>query len=59
MHIPNSVLGNETHFRDFVVQTDYLMPAKRSDLMKIKKKNKKGTSRLVDFAVSVDITVII
>ena len=38
MHKPESVLENETHkiLRDFEIETDRLIPARRLDPMKIK-----------------------
>ena len=41
MHNPTTVLENETHkvLWDFEIQTDYLMSAKRPDLIIFKKKN--------------------
>ena len=40
MHKPESVLKNETHkiLRDFEIQTDHLIPARRPDLVLINKK---------------------
>ena len=54
MHNPASVLENETHklFWDFEIQTDYLISARRPDLVIINKE--KRTCRIVDFAVSAD-----
>ena len=57
MHKPKPVLENETHriLWDFEVQTDHLIPARRPDLELInKKKKKKKTCQLVDFAVPAD-----
>ena len=61
MHIPESVLENETHkiLLDFEIQTDHLISARRPDLViannkKKKKKRKKWTFRTVDFAVPAD-----
>ena len=57
MNKPESVLENETHkiLWDFEIQMDYLIHARRPYLVLINKKkkmNKKGTYRLVDFAIS-------
>ena len=51
---PRIFLEYETHklFRDFEIQTDPLITARRPDLMIANNKNKKKrTSRIVDFAV--------
>ena len=54
MHNPAPVLENETHklLRDFDIQTDHLIPARRPDLIIINKK--KRTCKIVDFAVPTD-----
>ena len=54
MHKPESVLVNEIHkiLRDFVIQTDTLIPARRPDLVIIDKK--KGTCHVMDFVILVD-----
>ena len=54
MHNPAPVLENATHklLRDFNIQTDHLIPAKRPDLIIINKK--KRTWKIVDFAVPAD-----
>ena len=54
MHNPAPVPENDTHklLWDFNIQTDYLLPARRADLVKIIKK--KRTCKIVDFAVPVD-----
>ena len=57
MYNPESVLENETHqlLWDLEIQTDYLISARRLDLMIIiKEKKKKKTYRIVDFAVPAD-----
>ena len=48
---PESTLENETHkiLRDFEIQTDHLIPARRPDLVIVNGK-KKRTKRLVSFA---------
>ena len=60
MHNLESVLENDTHklFRDFEIQTDHLILARRPDLIIInkkkkrkKKKRKKRTCKIMDFAV--------
>ena len=50
MHNPAPVLENDTHklLWDFDIQTDYLISARRPDLIIINKK------KIVDFAVSAD-----
>ena len=55
MYNPASVLENETHklHRDFDIQTDHLISARRPDFIIINKK-KKRTYRVVDFAVPAD-----
>ena len=52
MHKPESMLENETRkiLRDFKIQTDHLISARRTDLGMVKKMR---TSRTVDFAVLV------
>ena len=54
MHKPPPVLENATHkiLRDFNIQTDHLIPARRPDLIIINKK--KRTCKTVDFAVPAD-----
>ena len=54
MHNPVTVLENEIHklLRDFNIQTDHLMLARRLDLIIINKK--KRTCQIVDFAVPAD-----
>ena len=57
MHNRTSVLENDTHklFRDFDIQTDHLISARRPDLTIIKKKRKKQrTCKIVDFTVPAD-----
>ena len=51
MHNPAPVLGNDTHklLWDFNIQKDYLIPARRPDLIIINKK--KRICKIVDFAV--------
>ena len=53
-HNPASVLENDTHkiLWDFDIQTDYLILARRPDLIIINKK--KRICKIVDFAVPVD-----
>ncbi len=50
MHNPAPVLENDTHklLRDFDIQMDHLIPARRPDLIIINKK--KRTCKIVDFA---------
>ena len=57
MHKPESVPENETHkiLWDFEIKTDHLIPARRPDLMIIKKKRR--TRQIVDFAVTADYRV--
>ena len=54
MHNPAPVRENDTHklLWDFNIKTDHLIPARRSDLIIIKKK--KRTCKIVDFDVPVD-----
>ena len=54
MHNPATVQENDTHklLRDFDIQTDHLISARRPDLIIINKKER--TCRIVDFAVPVD-----
>ena len=58
MHNPAPVLENNTHklLWDFDIHTDYLISARRPDLIinKKKKKKKKRTCKIVDFAVPAD-----
>ena len=51
MHNLETVLENETHklFLDFDIQTDYLISARRPDLIIINKKER--TCKIVDFAI--------
>ena len=53
MHKPESVLENEMHktLRDFEIQTDHLISARRPDLVMVN--NKKKTCRMVDCAIPV------
>ena len=53
MHNPESVLENEMHklLRDFGIQTDHRVSARRPDQVII---NKTRACRIVDFAVSAD-----
>ena len=37
MHKPENILENEKIHRDFELQTDHIIPTRRSDLMLIKK----------------------
>ena len=55
MHNPAPVLENDTHKHlwDFNIQTDHLIPARRSDLIMINNKKKK-ICKIVDFAVPAD-----
>ena len=48
MHNPESVLENEMHkiLRDFKIQTDHLIKARRPDLGIVKKKKKKKNKNL-------------
>ena len=54
MHNPESVLENETHklLRDFDIQRNHQISARRPDLIIINKKER--TSRIMDFAVPAD-----
>ena len=51
MHNPTSVLENDKIW-DFQIQMDYLISARRPDIIIIDKKE--GTCRIVDFAVPTD-----
>ena len=55
MHNPAAILENETHklLWDFNIQTDHLIPTRRSDLIIISKKKKK-TCKIVDFVIPAD-----
>ena len=55
MHNPAPVLENDSHklLWDFNIQTDRLIPARRPDLIIIKKR-KKRICKIVDFAVPAD-----
>ena len=55
MQNPAPILENAAHklLWDFNIQTDPLIPARRPDLKK-KKKRKKRTCKIIDFAVSAD-----
>ena len=54
MHNPVTVLENDSHEHlwDFNIQTDYLIPARRPDLIIINKR--KRICQIVDFAVPAD-----
>ena len=54
MYNPAPVLENDSHklLRDFNIQTDHLIPARRPDLIIINKK--KRICKIVDFAVPAD-----
>ena len=54
MHNPASVLENEIHklLWDFNIQTDYIILARRTDHIIIKKK--KSIRKIVDFAIPAD-----
>ena len=59
MHNPESVLENETHkiLYDFEIQTDYLISARRPNLMIVNKKRKKKKEkekRRTYFAIPAD-----
>ena len=58
MQNPAPVQENDTHklLRDFNIQTDHLISARRPDLIIInnKKKKKKKICKIVDFAVPAD-----
>ena len=60
MHNPTPVQENDSHklLWDFNIQTDHLIPARRTDLNiinnKKKKKKKKRICKIVDFAVPAD-----
>ena len=56
MYNPAPVLENDTHklLRDFDIETDHLISARRPDLIIINKKKKKKICKVVDFAVSTD-----
>ena len=47
MHKPAPILENDTHklLRDFNIQTDHLIPARRPDLIIINNKKKKKKKR--------------
>ena len=55
MHNPTPVQENDTHklLRDFDIQTDHLIPARRLDLIIINNK-KKRICKIADFADSAD-----
>ena len=55
-HNPASVLENEMYklFWDFEIPKDHQISTRRPDFILIKKKRKKRTCRIVDFAVLVD-----
>ena len=55
MQNPESVLENETHkiLWDFEIHADHLISARQPDLEK-KKRKKKRTCRIADFAYPVD-----
>ena len=59
MHNPATVLENDTHKlqRDFNIQTDHLISARRLDLIIFNKK--KRTYKIVDFAVPTDHRIIL
>ena len=63
MHKPESIRENVTCkiFRDFEVQLDLLIPTRRPDLVifKKKKKSKKRSSLIADFAAPADYSVTI
>ena len=50
MHNPESILENQTHkiLRDFEIQTDHLISARRPDLLIVKKKKKKKKKNLTN-----------
>ena len=54
MHNPAPVLENDSHklLRDFKIQTDHLIPARRPDLIIINKKMR--ICKTVEFAVPAD-----
>ena len=54
MHNPAPVLENDSHklVWDFNIPTDHLIPAWRTDLIRINKR--KGICKIVDFAVPAD-----
>ena len=54
MHNPAAILKNDTHklLWDFDIQTNYLISARRPDLIVINKK--KRTCKIVNFAVQAD-----
>ena len=57
MHSPALVLENDSHklLWDYDIHTDHLISARKPDLILInKKKKKKRTSKIVDFAVPAD-----
>ena len=58
MHNPAPVLENDTHklLWDFNIQTYHLIPARRPNLIIIKKK-KKRICKIVDFAVLAEIRI--
>ena len=56
MHNPESVPKNETHkiLWDFEMQTHHLISARRLDLVKVKKKKKKRSCRILGFVFPAD-----
>ena len=56
MHNPAPVLENDTHrlLWDINIQTDYLIPARRPDLIITNNNKKKRTCKIVDFTVPAD-----
>ena len=56
MHNSAPVLENDSHklLRDFNIQTDHLIPARRPNLIIINKKKKKRICKTIDFAVPAD-----
>ena len=56
MHNPAPVPENATHkvLWDLNIQTNYLIPARRPDLIIINNNKKKRTCKIIDFAVSDD-----
>ena len=57
MHNPAPILENDSHelLWGFNIQTDHIIPARRSDIIIIKKiKNKKRICKIFDFAVPAD-----
>ena len=59
MHKPTSLLENKTHelLSHFETQTDYLISARRPDLIIIKERKRKRACSIVDFDIPYDLSV--